>query len=163
MSSDICGPSTGQNFEPTFLFTSESVGAGHPDKICDQISDAIVDACLAQDPMSRVAVECAVKTGMVLVFGEVSSKAQIDYQNLVRNVIKRIGYDDSRKGTAGLSVCKPYILSISLYPAGFDYKSCNVLVAVEGQSPEIAQSVDQNAIIEETGAGDQVSTVSVER
>ena len=68
MSSDICGPSTGQNFEPTFLFTSESVGAGHPDKICDQISDAIVDACLAQDPMSRVAVECAVKTGMVLVF-----------------------------------------------------------------------------------------------
>ena len=155
MSSDICGPSTGQNFEPTFLFTSESVGSGHPDKICDQISDAIVDACLAQDPMSRVAVECAVKTGMVLVFGEVSSKAQIDYQTLVRSVIKRIGYDDSSKGNFQAY----YNQNFMSYTEGFDYKSCNVLVAVEGQSPEIAQSVDQNEIIEETGAGDQVIRV----
>lgn len=98
MSQDICSPSTGLNREPTFLFTSESVGEGHPDKICDQISDAILDAALRQDPFSRVAVECAVKTGMVLLFGEVSMNGHLDYQKIARGVIKRIGYDDSRKG-----------------------------------------------------------------
>ena len=150
MSKDISSPSSGQNFEPTFLFTSESVGEGHPDKICDQISDAIVDACLRIDPMSRVAVECAVKTGMVLVFGEVNSKAHLDYQTIVRDVIKRIGYDDSRKGNAINNITSVFINFL-----GFDYKSCNVLVAIEGQSPEIAQSVTSESI-EETGAGDQV-------
>jgi len=98
MSSDIASPSTGLNQTPTFLFTSESVGEGHPDKICDQISDAILDAALKHDPLSRVAVECAVKTGMILLFGEVSTRGHLDYQKIARDVIKRIGYDDSSKG-----------------------------------------------------------------
>lgn len=98
MSHDISSPSDDLNNEPTFLFSSESVGEGHPDKICDQISDAVLDACLRQDPMSRVAVECAVKTGMILLFGEVSTMGHLDYQKIARNVIQRIGYDSSIKG-----------------------------------------------------------------
>ncbi|THU82888.1 methionine adenosyltransferase [Dendrothele bispora CBS 962.96] len=117
-----------------FLFTSESVGEGHPDKICDQVSDAILDACLAQDPWSKVGCETASKTGMIMVFGEISTQAQLDYQKIIRNTIKEIGYDDSEKG--------------------FDYKTCNILVAIEQQSPDIAQGLDHGDITSH-GAGDQ--------
>ncbi|RNA06315.1 S-adenosylmethionine synthase isoform type-1 [Brachionus plicatilis] len=119
----------------TFLFTSESVGEGNPDKICDQISDAILDAHLEKDPDSRVACETFCKTGMILVGGEVSSRAHIDYQKVIRDTIKHIGYDDDRKG--------------------FDYRICSVLLSIDEQSPDIAQCLHLDQKAENLGAGDQ--------
>ncbi len=130
-------------FMAKFLFTSESVTEGHPDKICDKISDAVLDAMLAQDPMSRVACETTVTTGQVLVMGEITSKAQVNIPEIVRNTILEIGYDDSAKG--------------------FDGNTCAVLVALDKQSSDIALGVDNSMEIKEgnddsynlNGAGDQ--------
>ncbi|QWT52192.1 methionine adenosyltransferase [Eubacterium sp. MSJ-33] len=127
------------------LFTSESVTEGHPDKICDQISDAVLDALLAQDPMSRVACETAVTTGLVLVMGEITTKAQIDIQTIVRETVREIGYDRAKYG--------------------FDCDTCGVIVALDKQSADIAMGVDRaleakennmsDEEIEAIGAGDQ--------
>ena len=125
------------------LFTSESVTEGHPDKICDQISDAVLDALLAQDPMSRVACETAVTTGLVLVMGEITTEGFVDIQKVVRDTIREIGYDRAKYG--------------------FDCDTCGVIVALDEQSPDIAQGVnkalearsgDEDAI-DAIGAGDQ--------
>ncbi|MCQ2103599.1 MAG: methionine adenosyltransferase [Fibrobacter sp.] len=122
-----------------YLFTSESVSKGHPDKVCDQISDAILDACLAQDPNSRVACETLVNTGLVVISGEITTKAVIDYQQIARKTIKGIGYVNPE--------------------LAFDYKGCSVLVAMDKQSPDIAQGVDAKAADgkedDKQGAGDQ--------
>jgi S-adenosylmethionine synthetase len=117
-----------------FVFTSESVSEGHPDKMCDQISDAILDAALAHDADSRVACECLAKTGMVLVAGEVTTRAQVNYTEVVRQAVRDIGYTSSA--------------------VGFDADTCAVLFALERQSADIAQGVDEGAG-KEQGAGDQ--------
>ena len=131
---------------PSLMFTSESVSEGHPDKICDQVSDAVLDACLEQDPRSRVACETAVKTGYVMLLGEITTNATFNYDELVRKVVNEIGYDASEKG--------------------FDGSSCGVLVAIAKQSGDIAMGVNQaletrdghqmsDAEVESIGAGDQ--------
>ena len=118
------------------LFTSESVSMGHPDKIADQVSDAILDAILAQDPMSRVACETLVTTGMAMVAGEITTTATIDVQHIVRQTIKDIGYTDSSMG--------------------FDYETCAVMTTLDKQSPDIAQGVSEGeGLHSEQGAGDQ--------
>ncbi len=121
-----------------YLFTSESVTEGHPDKIADQISDAVLDALLAQDPKSRVACETLVTTGLIVVAGEVTTNARVDYAHIARETVKRIGYDHSDKG--------------------FDYKTCGVMVTLDRQSPDIAQGVTTGQGLhnqKEQGAGDQ--------
>ncbi|NWS78615.1 METK2 synthase, partial [Crotophaga sulcirostris] len=131
------------------------------DKICDQISDAVLDAHLKQDPDAKVACETVAKTGMILLAGEITSRANVDYQKVVRDTIKHIGYDDSSKGRcqgALGSLARDAALQAhqSLCSApGFDYKTCNVLVALEQQSPDIAQGVHLDRSEEDIGAGDQ--------
>ena len=125
----------------SYVFTSESVTEGHPDKICDQISDSVLDALLAEDPNSRVACETVVNTGLCLITGEVTSSAQVDFIKLVRNVISDIGYNNAMAG-------------------GFDANSCAVLVALDQQSPDIAQGVNEaedhsDDPLDRVGAGDQ--------
>ena len=119
-----------------YLFTSESVSEGHPDKVADQISDAILDAILEQDPKARVAAETLCNTGLVVLAGEITTTANVDYIHVARDTIKRIGYDNA--------------------DFGIDYKSCAVLVAYDKQSPDIAQGVDEGAGLDlDQGAGDQ--------
>src|SRR5689334_10720464 len=128
------------------MFTSESVSEGHPDKLCDQISDAVLDACLEQDPRSRVACETATKTGFVMLLGEITTQAFVNFDELVRKVVNEIGYDSSEKG--------------------FDGNTCGVLTAIASQSPDIAQGVNHafetrdghhltDEEVESIGAGDQ--------
>ena len=119
-----------------YLFTYESVSEGHPDKMCDQISDALLDAFLTQDPNSRVAIECFTKTGFVVVGGEVTTNSYVDIQKTVRKTIKEIGYDNPKYG--------------------FDGNTCGVLISLSEQSRDIAQGVNEGeGLYDEQGAGDQ--------
>jgi len=128
---------------PKLLFTSESVTEGHPDKLCDQIADSVLDACFEQDPMSRVACEVATKTGFVMLLGEITTNAFVNFDELVRRVVKEIGYDSSEKG--------------------FDGNTCGVLSAIASQSPDIDMGVSKSFEAKEgdkdqidlIGAGDQ--------
>ncbi len=119
-----------------FLFSSESVSEGHPDKVADQISDAILDAILAEDPKARVACETLVSTGLVVISGEITTTAHINYREIAQDTVRRIGYDNS--------------------DIGFDYKSCAILTAINRQSPDIAQGVNEGEGLDlDQGAGDQ--------
>src|SRR3954467_13510020 len=120
-----------------FLFTSESVTEGHPDKLCDAVSDGVLDAVMKEDPHGRVACETVAKTGFVMLAGEITASAKLHFPVIAREVIKDIGYDSS--------------------DCGFDWKTCGVVVAIERQSPDIAQGVDGKGVYtkDELGAGDQ--------
>ena len=130
---------------PRYLFTSESVSEGHPDKICDQISDGVLDAILAHDPMARVACETATTTGLIVVIGEITTSAYVDIETIARETLRKIGYTSA--------------------DYGFDADTCGVLISVHGQSPDIKAGVDTalearedaeyEADMEATGAGDQ--------
>jgi S-adenosylmethionine synthetase len=123
------------------LFTSESVTEGHPDKLCDAVADAVLDDVLSRDPQSRVAVEVAATTGLVFVLGEMTTQTYCDVQGIVRDTVRRIGYDDSR--------------------LGFDWETCGAITAIKEQSPDIALGVDhameakEGVEPDELGAGDQ--------
>ncbi|MBI2861400.1 MAG: methionine adenosyltransferase, partial [Chloroflexi bacterium] len=116
-------PSTSFGNSPRFLFTSESVTEGHPDKLCDQISDAVLDAILAQDPLARVACECAVTTGLAVVMGEITTSCYVDMPSVVRATIEEVGYTRAKYG--------------------FDAQTCGVMTSIKEQSPDIKQGVDQ--------------------
>src|SRR5579863_9513007 len=129
---------------PRFFFTSESVTEGHPDKLCDQISDAVLDALIAKDPMSRVACETATTTGLILVAGEITTEAYVEIPQIVRETVRRIGYVDAH--------------------FGFDYRTCGVATAIGQQSPDIDMGVSRSREVkdqlsdddlEQIGAGDQ--------
>jgi len=124
-----------QNLEGDYFFTSESVTEGHPDKICDLISDSILDACLSQDPNSKVAIETIAKSNMILVAGELATNAKINIDQIVRDKIKEIGYDDEKKG--------------------LNYNTCDVILKITMQSKDISQCVHENKADEDIGAGDQ--------
>ena len=119
-----------------YLFTSESVSEGHPDKVADQISDSVLDAILAQDPRARVACETLITTGLILIAGEITTSASVDYAQVARQTVKRIGYNSSEMG--------------------FDWESCSVLTTIDKQSPDIARGVDEGSGVDlDQGAGDQ--------
>ena len=142
----MAGKGTTFESSPSYLYSSESVTEGHPDKLCDQVSDSILDAIFAQDPHARVACETATSTNLVVVIGEITTTAKVDYENIVRETVKRIGYDD------------PEI--------GIDYKTCEVIIRIHEQSPDISDGVTTALEHRETnrpvtdatdslGAGDQ--------
>jgi len=129
--------------ERKFLFSSESVNEGHPDKICDQVSDAVLDTCLAADPMSKVACETCAKDNMIMVAGEITTQAKLDYEQVVRTAVKGIGYDVYEDDLS------------SVKSKGLSYKTCEVLVRINKQSPDIAEGVHVGKSEMDVGAGDQ--------
>merc|ERR1719389_1554893 len=126
-----------------FLFSSESVNEGHPDKLCDQVSDAVLDACLKEDPRSKVACESASKDNMVMVFGEITTQSKLDYDKVVRGVVKHIGFNSYEDDLS------------SVDSKGLSYKTCEVLVRINKQSPDIAGGVHVGKEEMDVGAGDQ--------